>query len=72
MIWLWAAALGTTLGGLVVVVRALSRADAAVAAVRATTEAVHHQVPEAHAALDQATGNTARRREALAACVLPS
>lgn len=65
VMWLWVVALGATLLGLAVALRALGRVDDAVAHLRAATEAVR-PVPGAAAALDRSTGDTAGQRAALA------
>ncbi len=65
VMWLWVIALGATLTGLTVALRALTRVDAAVAHLRGTGEAVL-AVPAATRTLDRATGEAAGQRAALA------
>lgn len=66
VMWLWVVALGATLAGLAVALRALTRVDAAVAHLRVATEAVQ-VLPPVAGAVDHATGDAAGNRAALAA-----
>ncbi|HYI61671.1 MAG TPA: hypothetical protein VEW93_07680 [Acidimicrobiales bacterium] len=64
MMWLWVVALSVTAVGLVAAVRAVARADAAVAHLRIASGAVA-AVPAAGAALERATAEAAHHRAVL-------
>lgn len=70
VMWFWVVALGATLGGLAVALRALTRADAAVARLQAAVDGTDVLAP-AVAAARSATGATARAHDELALRATP-